>query len=939
MRCSWSAIGRRGERRRRGCRAGCGRRAGRRRPAGGRPRRARTPRRRPARARRRRAAARAGGCRRRGRRPSQPPTSPERYARTAAARAPRTPALCHRIRASADVAVSLTARGPDDLQVLGDRARWPSTSVGPALWVAMARWVAPRAAQRWQWVRQRSGSPPAYWAWAWMAKPSIERPAASAAARIVSSIARRTCRWGCRAASSRRRGGRSARGRRGAEPPNQIGIGSLGRGLMPARSMVWNSPSKLERVLGPQPPHQLDLLGLATAAGREVVVERRRTRPRSSRCRRRAAAGCRTARRPRRLAWRRARPGAAGRIITQLTNSSVGGARRRRRRRTSAARGRRRPCRRRREPARAIAIGAEHVVVGEQVGDAELLQPLEVVRRWRRDRCRSRCAGGRRRTSGRSCTDCVAPATRRRTMRQDARHARPDRRRRAGAGGQRSAGSARRLPGSSIELRAMGVDVDVVIPDYAPAAWCSPARCGDGSPCRRGRPRRRCGSAITRSPVASTSWRCRAWRARTRTCSPTAMDGRTTTRGSSRFSRAVAAMVRAAPPDVLHLNDWHTGAVLAALTEPPPTVVSIHNLAYQGVDRRVVAAPARSARPALRVVGRHEPARRRHRPGRRVVAVSPHYAAEILTPEAGSGSTCRCAHRGDALIGHPQRHRHRRCGTRATDRHIAVAATTRDRRSTAKAPNRARAARALRLSPTTTCRSPSMVTRLTDQKGVDLLAAARAAARADPDAPRRARLGRRAAGRRRSCRGWPRHPDWFAFVEGYDEALGAPDVRRRRPVRDAEPLRAVRARRRCRRCATARSRSSPASAVSSTPCPTSTPTAATGSGFVAADGRRRSICWSALFRAGRRIADRRRRAPLQRRGMAVDWSWRRPASRVHRPVRTAARARRRLTLGGIGLMAEPGSRHRAGRRRGQAAAAADERPGQAGGAVRRLATA
>lgn len=50
-----------------------------------------------------------------------------------------------------------------------------------------------------------------------------------------------------------------------------------------------------------------------------------------------------------------------------------------------------------------------------------------------------------------------------------------------------------------------------------------------------------------------------------------------------RFARAVAAVVEHDRPDVLHLNDWRTGATLAALADPPPTVVSIHNLAYQGV--------------------------------------------------------------------------------------------------------------------------------------------------------------------------------------------------------------------------------------------------------------------------------------------------------------------------------------------------------------------
>ena len=46
-----------------------------------------------------------------------------------------------------------------------------------------------------------------------------------------------------------------------------------GNGLIPARSTVWNSPSKLERRLGPQATHQLDLLGLTAAAVRERLVE------------------------------------------------------------------------------------------------------------------------------------------------------------------------------------------------------------------------------------------------------------------------------------------------------------------------------------------------------------------------------------------------------------------------------------------------------------------------------------------------------------------------------------------------------------------------------------------------------------------------------------------------------------------------------------------
>jgi starch synthase len=50
-----------------------------------------------------------------------------------------------------------------------------------------------------------------------------------------------------------------------------------------------------------------------------------------------------------------------------------------------------------------------------------------------------------------------------------------------------------------------------------------------------------------------------------------------------------------------------------------------------------------------------------------------------------------------------------------------------------------------------------------------------------------------------------------------------------------------------------------------------------GRGFVAARPTSTDLL-AAMFRAGRRITDGRRRATLQRRGMAVDWSWRRAAT-------------------------------------------------------------
>ena len=50
-----------------------------------------------------------------------------------------------------------------------------------------------------------------------------------------------------------------------------------------------------------------------------------------------------------------------------------------------------------------------------------------------------------------------------------------------------------------------------------------------------------------------------------------------------------------------------------------------------------------------------------------------------------------------------------------------------------------------------------------------------------------------------------------------------------------------------------------------------------GRGFVAARTASDDLL-AALFRAERRVRDRRRRAPIQKRVMAIDWSWRQPAS-------------------------------------------------------------
>ena len=158
-------------------------------------------------------------------------------------------------------------------------------------------------------------------------------------------------------------------------------------------------------------------------------------------------------------------------------------------------------------------------------------------------------------------------------------------------------GLAAAAAGLSLELRRQGVDVELIVPDYGDVelsnesvieldvpAWAGPARIRVGDHPIAGRLHLVDVPGMARShpylKPDGDGWPDNAER-------------------FFRFARAIAARVEQAPPDVLHLNDWHTGAVLAALTDQPPTVVSIHNLAYQGVAPGTVAQADRSPRTSI----------------------------------------------------------------------------------------------------------------------------------------------------------------------------------------------------------------------------------------------------------------------------------------------------------------------------------------------------
>ena len=214
---------------------------------------------------------------------------------------------------------------------------------------------------------------------------------------------------------------------------------------------------------------------------------------------------------------------------------------------------------------------------------------------------------------------------------------------RVGGLGEASAGLVR-------ELRSLGHEVDVVLPDYASwplrdedvrtldvPSWVGSARARTGVTEAFGQVTLLDIPGIARphpynDPATGEGWPDNVHR-------------------FFAFAAAVAALTETTRPDVLHLNDWHTAPALGMLTTAPLSVLTIHNLAYQGVtdggwlERLPVSAEAyRRGYDCNALLGGI-------RLADRVVAVSPNYAREILRPEDGFGLDDALRERGPALTG------------------------------------------------------------------------------------------------------------------------------------------------------------------------------------------------------------------------------------------------------------------------------------------------
>lgn len=130
------------------------------------------------------------------------------------------------------------------------------------------------------------------------------------------------------------------------------------------------------------------------------------------------------------------------------------------------------------------------------------------------------------------------------------------------------------------------------------------------------------------------------------------------------FSRAceMIALNQAAldwQPDIAHANDWQSGLLLALLSmnpDAPPGLITIHNLAYQGVFDKAtferLHLPARLWTPdGVEHWGEMNCLKAGINGARFITTVSPSYANEIQTPFFGNGLDGLLRHRQRDVIG------------------------------------------------------------------------------------------------------------------------------------------------------------------------------------------------------------------------------------------------------------------------------------------------
>lgn len=178
--------------------------------------------------------------------------------------------------------------------------------------------------------------------------------------------------------------------------------------------------------------------------------------------------------------------------------------------------------------------------------------------------------------------------------------------------------------------------------------------------------------------------------------------------------------------DVVHCNDWQTGLVPVYMNghrQRPATVFTIHNLAYQGVF-------SHQAFTELGIPHWYWSYERLEFHGRfsfikgglvfadRLTTVSPHYAEEITTPAFGCGLDGLLSHRRDRLSG-VLNGIDEKDWNPGTDEHLAKHYNWQKLEN--KAANKTALLKAFGLKPARNVMLFGLVSRLVNQKGIDLI--------------------------------------------------------------------------------------------------------------------------------------------------------------------------------------------------------------------------
>lgn len=229
-------------------------------------------------------------------------------------------------------------------------------------------------------------------------------------------------------------------------------------------------------------------------------------------------------------------------------------------------------------------------------------------------------------------------------------------------------------------------------------------------------------------------------------------------------------------PDIVHAHDWQAGlapAYLALAEETRPrTVVTIHNLAFQGLFDRTHLGKLRLPEQAFAVEGVEFHGqigflKAALHYADRITTVSPTYAREIQTPEFGAGLDGLLRHRAAVLDGILNGIDHEEWNPES-DRHLPEMYGAHSLAK--KAANKAALQESLGLAAEPRAPLFAVISRLTQQKGLDLLLAALPTLRASG-----AQLAVLGSGDAELVAGFTTAaktaPEQVAFRSGWDEAL------------------------------------------------------------------------------------------------------------------------------------------------------------------------